>query len=402
MLKILRTVPFFAPAYGYGGPVIHTLNVSKIQASLGYDVRIFTTNILTNKIISKDLPKFEVIEGVKVHRFPIKFRLGNSHYFITPKLPKSFLKYDYDIIHSHSFRTFQTDMATLIAKIKKKPFILTAHGTLRKMYLLNLFKTRKLGRIQMKSYDYLFKKSFLEIVDRVIVHSNHEKLWTLEFNVPEEKIRVIPHGVNLEDFSNLSHINNFTNKYNLTQNDKMILYVGRLLRNYRNLEHLILVMNEIVKEIHNVKLWLVGHSYDKKYEMELKNLVEKYRLNKYIKFILYPTRADIIGAYQVANLIVFPITNSDGFGIPLIEAGASKKPVISINQGPAPEIIKNGKTGFLIGKNNLLELKDTILKILFDKELEKKMGNAAFQHVQKNFTWKIVTNKINEIYKELI
>ena len=65
MLRILRTVPFFAPAYGYGGPVIHTLNISKIQALMGYDVRVFASNILTNDVISRELPKFEIVNGVK-------------------------------------------------------------------------------------------------------------------------------------------------------------------------------------------------------------------------------------------------------------------------------------------------------------------------------------------------
>ena len=112
-MKILRTVPFYAPAYGYGGPVVHTSNVSKIQASMGYDVRVFTSNILTNSL-SKVLPKFEIIDGVKVHRFPIKIRFG--HYFITPRLPLNFLKYDYDLLHSHSFRSFQTDISTIFSK----------------------------------------------------------------------------------------------------------------------------------------------------------------------------------------------------------------------------------------------------------------------------------------------
>ena len=126
MLKILRTVPFFAPAFGYGGPVVHTLNISKIQVSLGYDVRVFTSNILTNDIISKNLLKYEILNGVKVHRFPIKYRLGNSHYFITPSIASGFIKYDYDIIHSHSFRTFQTDMSIIFSILKKKPFVFTA------------------------------------------------------------------------------------------------------------------------------------------------------------------------------------------------------------------------------------------------------------------------------------
>ncbi|MFW9990407.1 MAG: glycosyltransferase family 4 protein, partial [Candidatus Odinarchaeota archaeon] len=197
MFRILRIVPFYAPAYGYGGPVVHTVNISKQQAALGHDVRIFTTNIFSHKLISNKLPKFEVIDKVKVHRFPIRYRLGQSHYFVTPTLPFSFFKYNYDLIHVHSFRTFQNDVATLVSKIRKKPLIFTAHGTLRSMYLLNLFDGKKREENRMKFYDLIYKKFFIKNVDRFIVHSQHEKIWALNFNVPEEKIRVIPHGINL-------------------------------------------------------------------------------------------------------------------------------------------------------------------------------------------------------------
>lgn len=400
MLKILRTVPFFAPAFGYGGPVVHSLNISKIQVSLGYDVRVFTSNILTNKLISNDLPSYEVLNGIKIHRFPIKYRLGQSHYFITPSLPKGFLKHDYDIIHSHSFRTFQTDVSTIFAKLKKKPFIFTAHGTLREMFLLDLYKHLKKGAIRMKTYDLFFKKSFLNVVDRVIVHSNHEKLWTLKFNVPEKKIRVIPHGVNLKDFTNMSYKENFMKKFNVE--GKMILYIGRLLRNYRNLEDLIIIMKDIIKEIKNVKLWLIGHSYDKLYENQLKKMVKDLDLTSHVKFVTHPTRADIIGAYQSANVVVFPMTNSDGFGIPLIETGAAKCPIISTNRGPAPEIVKNGKTGILTPINNLIKLKEAILKIITDEKLEKKLGLNGYENVLKNYTWEAITKKINLVYEELI
>ena len=402
MLKILRTVPFFAPAYGYGGPVVHTLNVSKIQASLGYDVRIFTSNILTNDIISKNLPKFEIINGIKIHRFPISIRLGRSHYFITPQLQSAFLKYNYDIIHSHSYRTFQTDVATLNAKFKRKPFVFTAHGTLRKMYQLNLFLGKKKETNRMKLHDLFFKNFFINTVDKVIVHSKHEKSWTLNFNIPEEKIRIIPHGINLEEFTNTSFRDRFIKKYNITSNDKMILYVGRLLRNYRNLEDLIILMNDIISEIKNVRLWLIGHSYDKAYEYLLKKMVEKRNLKKHVIFLTQPSREDIIGAYQIANLVVFPLTNSDGFGIPLIEAGAAKTPIISTNRPPATEIVKNGETGILTKINDLDDLKESILKILSDKELEKRMGLYGYNHVRKNYTWEIITEQINKVYEEII
>ena len=402
MLRILRVVPFYAPAYGYGGPVVHSVNISKQQAALGYDVRVFTSNILTHDLVSKELPKFEVIDNVKVHRFPIRYRLGLSHYFITPTLPFAFFKYHYDLIHVHSLRTFQTNVATIISRIRNKPLVFTAHGTLRSMYLLDLFNNKKKETSRMKQYDRIFKNLFLKAVDRFIVHSEHEKLWTLKFNVPEEKIRVIPHGINLENFSNNTFRENFIKKYNINLNDKIILYVGRLLRNYRNLEALIMVMNKILKEIKNAKLWLIGHSYDKEYELKLRNMVKKMNLTKHVFFDTSPSREDILGAYQVANVIVFPINNSDGFGIPLIEAGAAKCPVISTNRGPAPELIKDGETGILTSTDNLSELKNAILKILSDEKLEKEMGLKGYQNIVRNYTWETITNITNKVYNEII
>jgi len=139
-------------------------------------------------------------------------------------------------------------------------------------------------------------------------------------------------------------------------------------------------MKDIIKEIKDVKLYLIGHSFDKEYENELKRLVAKLNLAKHIIFISKPSREDIIGAYQSSNVVVFPITNSDSFGIPLLEAGAAKCPVISTYRGPAPELVKNGKTGILTEINNLNQLKDGILKILTDDELQKKMGQNGYNN----------------------
>jgi len=401
MLKILKTIPYFIPAYGIGGgALVHALNVSKVQASLGYDITVLTSNILTNEIISKDLPKYEVLDGIKIHRFPIRYRLGKSHYFITPKFPIGFLKYNYNIIHSHTFRTFQTEIAMTFSKLKKKPFVLTAHGTLRNISLFKWCDNKEKESRRINLYDFFFKNMFLNVVDRVIVNSKYEKFWTLKNNVPEKIIRIIPHGVNLKVFSNMSYREKFIKKFNV--NGKMILYVGKLLRGYRNISHLIKVMNEIIKEIKNAKLWIIGHILEKDYEIELKKLVKKLNLTKHVIFITLPTREDVIGAYQCANVVTFPITDSDSFGIPLLEAGAVKCPIISTKIGPAPEIIKDGKTGILTEINDLNQLKESILKILTDDELQKKMGAKAYETVLKKYTWEIVAKKVNEVYSELI
>jgi len=397
--KILRIVPFFYPAFGYGGPITHTFNISKIQAKLGYDVRVFTTNIFKHDLVSNALPRYENIFGVKVHRYPIKFKIKGTHYWITPAVISNGLKYDYDLIHAHTYRTFQTDIASFLSKIRNKPFILTAHGNMRDLTRLQILRGKPSSKL-IRLYDKFMKNFTINAPDIVIVHSNYEAIWTREIGVKAKKLRIVPHGVDIKKFSNLKLRNNFCEKYQI--HGKFILYVGRILSGYRNLHSLIKIMPEITKEVQDVKLILIGESFDIKYEMELKKLVSSLNLDQNILFITNPTWNDIVGGYLSANVFVFPTNKSESFGIPLLEAGAAHCPVVAPNVGPVPEIIKNNISGLLVKLNDEEDFKKKILKILLDENLEKKLGDNGYKIVSENYSWEKITELTNEIYSELI
>ncbi len=353
-LKILRIVPFFYPAFGYGGPIIHTYNLSKIQVQLGFDVRVFTTNIFKHNLASNALPRYEKIFGVKVHRYPINLKIKGTHFWITPAIISNGLKYDYDLIHAHTYRTFQTDVACFLSKIKKKPFILTAHGNMRDLTRLRILKGTSSSKL-IQFYDKIIKKFTINLPDRVIVHSNYEAIWTIKLGVKEEKIRIVPHGVDIKRFSNLNLKEKFIKKFQV--HGKLIVYVGRILRGYRDLHNLIKIMPEITEELPNTNLFLIGESFDANYELELKKLVSSLNVINNVFFISNPTRDDIIGGYLAANVFVFPTNKSESFGIPLLEAGAAHCPVVAPNVGPVPELIKNEVSGLLTKPNNNDDLK---------------------------------------------
>jgi len=397
--KILRIVPFFYPAFGYGGPITHTFNLSKIQAKLGYDVRVFTTNIFKHDLVSKELPHYENIFGVKVHRYPIRFKIKGTHFWITPAIISNGLKYDYDLIHAHTYRTFQTDVASFLSKIKKKPFILTAHGNMRDLTRLQILRGKSSSKL-IRLYDKFMKNFTINAPDIVIVHSNYEAIWTKEIGVKAEKLRIIPHGVDIKKFSNFKLKEKFLNNYQFQ--GKLIVYVGRILRGYRNLDSLINIMPQIAKELPDAKLILIGESFDDKYEMELKKLVSSLNLDKNILFITNPTWNDIVGGFLAANVFAFPTNKSESFGIPLLEAGAAHCPVVAPKVGPVPEIIKNNISGLLTKLNDNEDLKEKILKILTDDKLEKKLGDNGYKIVSENYSWEKITKLTNKIYSELI
>ena len=68
-----------------------------------------------------------------------------------------------------------------------------------------------------------------------------------------------------------------------------------------------------------------------------------------------------------------------------------KKPVIATNVGGNPEMMIDGKTGFLVDQGNHEEIITRLSLLLADKELSKKMGNNGRKFIEDTFNWEIVT-----------
>ena len=106
-----------------------------------------------------------------------------------------------------------------------------------------------------------------------------------------------------------------------------------------------------------------------------------------------PERKDVVNAFDACRAFVLPSAN-ETFGIVLLEAMASSKPVLAANNlGPA-EIIQNGKTGFLFDKDNLENL-----IVMAEKAWNgKKEGIAGRELVEREYDWKKIVPRIDKIY----
>ncbi|MDY6843500.1 MAG: glycosyltransferase [Thermodesulfobacteriota bacterium] len=153
---------------------------------------------------------------------------------------------------------------------------------------------------------------------------------------------------------------------------KIILYVGALEKR-RRLQNLITVFDDLKKEVSNIALVIIG---DGPYEVNLKEIVE----GKQVKDVFFLGRIeDAKGKYfLISYVIVQPGCNS----LATIEAMAYGSPVITVPYGgPEYEMVQNGKTGFIVKRDNLLELKVSIKKLITDDELRKRMGKSAQERI---------------------
>jgi len=114
----------------------------------------------------------------------------------------------------------------------------------------------------------------------------------------------------------------------------------------------------------------------------------------------YMTRDKLIAEiFPQADCLVLVPPKSEGFGMVVLEAASLEIPSIVTSVYALPEIVKNGKTGFVIQPKNLGQLVDAIEVFIKDYALKKEMGKAARDNFMKNFWIKKTNEKLLEVYE---
>jgi glycosyltransferase involved in cell wall biosynthesis len=152
---------------------------------------------------------------------------------------------------------------------------------------------------------------------------------------------------------------------------------------------------EAYKENSNIVLNIVGEGESR----EINKLKMLAKGNKSIKFLGKKTGKELIEIYQMND--VFCITSLyDNYPNAVFEAMACGLPVIATKVGGIPLQVIDSVTGILIELNNIEQLKNAILRLANNKELREKMGKAARERVEKEFSWDKSAEQLENLYKE--
>lgn len=209
----------------------------------------------------------------------------------------------------------------------------------------------------------------------------------------KEKCELVPFGVDLKKINrsiNEKKVDEVRKKYG-----NFILFVGRL-SYYKGVDYLIEAMNDI-----DANLVIIGEGERKKL---LKEKTKKLGLESRVFFLSSQNEADLMNFYKACRIFVLPsVYKSEAFGIVLIEAMASGRPVISTELGTGTSWANiDGKTGFVVPPRDKKALTEAIRKILKDKSLYLKFSKNAKKKVEENFTLEKMILNIKEIYQSLV
>jgi len=260
-------------------------------------------------------------------------------------------------------------------------FIVTSHGT------------GVLTASECKTYVPLSQDA-LRKAKKIVAVSGDTRDWLLDTFGQDfrHKTRIIPGGIYLEDFSADRKIKIINKKYKL-KGKKVVLFSGKLTAQ-KGVFYLIEAAQNIKGDI-----YIIGDGPERK---NLEDLVYKFNLHN-VHFLGYmgdDKKEELEEFYYRANVFVAPSVWDEPLGLVILEAMVTKTPVIATRKGGIPLAVKDGVNGFLIRPKNSRQIAEACNKLLENKELRKKMGDAARETVKKRFTWKKIARAYIKIYKK--
>jgi len=387
-MKILQVCTTFYPAFGVGGGVpVVAYELSRGLRKKGHKVVVFTTD----RFQKSSLPKNVAIDvdGVETYYFKISSKfLSKNKFFITPAFIRTTKKEvrNFDIIHMHEARTFQNAVAYHYAKKYDIPYVLQSHGS-----LLRIIEKQKLKKL----YDAVWGYRILRDASKVIALSPSEAETYEAMGVHKNKIEIVPNGIDLSKFSILPDRGKFRKKYYIQDDEKVILYLGRL-HESKGIDLIIEAFSELSMKIDNIRLILAGP--DSGYKSILEEYTKKLKIRDKVIFTGLISEEEKIMALVDADIFVTP--SFYGFPVTFLEACGCGLPIITTHKGDKLDWIHN-KVGYVVGYNKD-DLKNATLKVLTNEKLRRTFAERGRKLVSEEFNWERIAEKVEKIYLNLI
>ncbi len=242
-----------------------------------------------------------------------------------------------------------------------------------------------------KLYTQLFARGLFKIPRTTTTYGKAMLPSAKRAGVPMNKIKVLPTGIHLNKFENVNieKVNKLKEEFKINS-EKIILFVG-MLTERKGVDKVIKISSQLLDEGHNIKTILVGDAHGE--NVFRKNVQERHRE----KIIFAGGRKEIPEFMKLAHILLLP---SEGEGLPgvVMEAMASGLPVVATEEGCTPDLIENGKEGFLVSDQNYIPF---LRRILATPALHQKMSELSREKISL-FKWTKIAKKYVQIYERKI
>ena len=391
-MKILQVISSFPPAYSYGGALKVAFDISKELVNQNHDVTVYTTDVYDSKSRLSYKTNPEIMAGIKVFRFRnISNILSRKNFTFAPKM-FFFLKHhikEFDVIHLHEYRSFQAIFVSYFAKKNNTPYIIQAHGA-----VLPIFEKQELKKI----FDKIFGIKILNYASKLIAVSKVEREQYLTMGIPENKIEIIPNGIDVSEYEILPVRGNFRKRYGIRSDEKVILFLGRLHKS-KGIDFLIDGFSSLLEQCKNIKLVIAGP--DDGYIDSLTQQIKKLKIEHKVLITGPLYNNEKIETFVDADVLIYP-GRIEIFGLVPFEALMCGTPVIVTEDCGCGEIIKEADCGFLVKYGDTQELCNILGNVLLkpNETNAKTQRGQLFIHTSLN--WETISIQVRNLYADCL
>ncbi len=351
----------------------------RMLQEMGYHVTI-ATSITDQEQLVNQLPE------VTLYHIPFSRRIySSSNLKAYVMMRKLFKKEQYSLVHVHSpIASF----VTRIAVPKTTKVVYTAHG----------FHFNENGSTLSNRIFYLAEKLAAKKTEGLIV-INQDDYQKAKGLLPEENIHYI-HGIgtdatnfNPENYSS-QYKQSIRDSLNISDNKIVITHVAEFNGNKRQID--IIHAAEKLKEVsHNFIILLIG---DGVLLEEIQSEVINKGLTEHVRCLGF--RTDIQDVLSVTDIGLL-VSLREGLPKSVMEMMAMKIPVVVTDIRGNRELVKEGKTGFIIPVRSPDVLMKSLNKLIHNKELRNVMGTNGRKVVLENYELSIILKETRKVYESI-
>ncbi|MCX6714623.1 MAG: glycosyltransferase family 4 protein [Candidatus Uhrbacteria bacterium] len=402
-MKIIQANKYY---YLRGGAESYMLNLSNWLTSTGNTVIPFAMKYPENLATpyEKYFPSEVETENVKLNARGLH-TLGRMIYSLESrrKLATLIVEQKPNLAHIHNIYTQLSPSILHTLADQHVPTVMTVHDHHLISPQYNVWAegcgpdNRNIGLVQ-GTVSKFHKDSFAASFAQLITHKYHRWLNIYARNVDlflcpstymqqqlirggfaEHKLRVLPYGID----PNITRANFSHQKY--------VLFVGRLSEE-KGIETII----QLAKILPDITFKIVGRG------PEMAKLHRAGDKCQNLEFVGFRMGEELKVLYANATVVLAPSRVHEVFGLSILEAMAHGKPVIASRVGGIPEVVEDGVNGFLVSPLNMSGWTESLMRIFYDDDLQKKLGRNARDLVETRFSLDQHHKKLMLYYEEAV
>ena len=392
-MKILHVTPYFYPAWSYGGTPRVVYDLCRELVSIGHEVSVWTTDAFSAEKRLEVSEREEVICGIKVRRFRnLSNRLA---YRGQVYLPLGFGTAvgrrigQFDIVHLNGYRNFLNDISFRGLRRERVPYVFSAHGSVLPVMHKVLLK---------RLYDRVLGRRILRHAAGLIAITSLEAEEYVSMGVDRERIRVIPNGLDTEEFTALPAPGSFRRKYGL-EGAQLVLFMGRV-HAQKGLDFLVRAFASFLDSGARKAVLTVCGS-DEGYGPELRRIAGELGIGSSVVQTGLLEERERLAAYRDADLVVYP-SPVEVFGLVPFESMLCGTPVIVTEGSGCGAILKEASAGWLVGFGDAAGLAKRIAYALAHGEEGMEMVERGKNYIASHFKWDALAAQMSGFYTEIV